>query len=583
MKNTSLKSVLALTISFFSVNSNAQQAVSFSEVNTSIDNFYFAASDIGDFDGDGDLDLIICGGIDTFNANGPTQSGCKLYRNDNGVYNEVTDFNVNPLHLGDVKFIDKDNDGDLDIVITGQNYNDITQHFLYVYENTPSGFVLSQESLGLIYSALEVVDFNNDGKQDFVLTGGGSLTGNSSHLFTNNGTFLRTNLTVPAIQNGNIKVFDFNNDNQLDVAILGIDNNGNNTFKIYQNNNGVLTMKEEFPALGFGTLNVADFNADGFLDIVASGYDDEFGNLTKVYLNEAGQTFNEILNEEGLDLASGPKNIAVGDINNDGYYDFIVAGDFDYEGTVYAYTYNPTTQDFTKAETNTGIFGLGGNSNIQLFDYDGDNHPDVLLSGFAEDENEEYVSMTKLFKNNSTAVNNAPIPPTLLNATIATESNTITFSWSGASDDKTPENGLSYFIKVGTTSGGKDIAYYAVNTKNWKLKLASLPASIYWSIESVDASLIKSVASAEKIIATLSTSENQMLKDLNVYPNPTSGIAKIDTKLEIENISIFNQIGQLVSSQKTNQIDLTNATLGIYIVKIKFKNGQTAIQKIIKK
>lgn len=582
MNTKSFKIILATTVAFLSIDSNAQ-SVSFTEVTTNLDNFYFASSDIGDFDGDGDLDIILCGGIDTFGAGGPTQSACKLYRNDNGVYTEMPDFVTNPLHLGDVKFIDQDNDGDLDIVITGQNYNDITQQMLYIYENKPTGFELKQQFPGVIYSAIEVVDFNNDGKQDFVLTGVGSLEGSFSHLFTNNGTFSRTNLPVPAVQNGNVKVFDFNNDNHLDLAILGIDYNGNNTFKIYENNNGILTLKEEFPALGYGTLNVADFNADGFLDIVLSGYDDTHGNLTKVYFNEEGNTFNEILSEEGLDLASGSKNIAIGDINNDGYYDFLVAGDYDYEGKVYAYTYNPATQDFTKVETNTGIFGLGGNSNIQLFDYDGDNHLDVLLSGFAENENENYVSMTKLFKNNATDINNAPVPPTTLNASVTTESNTITFNWSGASDDKTPENALSYFIKVGTISGGKDIAYYPVNTKNWKLKLASIPATVYWSIESVDASLTKSISSEEQVISALSIKENQLNGNLKLYPNPTNSFVNIETDLAVENSSVFNQIGQLISTQKTSKIDLSNATPGMYIVKIKFADGQTAIQKVLKK
>jgi len=68
-----------------------------------------------------------------------------------------------------------------------------------------------------------------------------------------------------------------------------------------------------------------------------------------------------------------------------------------------------------------------------------------------------------------------------------------------------------------------------------------------------------------------------------LYPNPTSGIVTIQTDWGIENINIYNQLGQLIATQKTTEIDLTNTTMGMYVVQIKFANGQTAIQKIIKK
>ncbi len=565
----------------FSAWVHAQETVNFAEIQTPIKNHYFASSDIGDFDGDGDLDIVICGGTDSFNAGGPTETSCHLYRNDNGVYTEVSDFAVNPLHLGDVKFIDQDNDGDLDIVITGQNYDNIMEQYLYVYQNTPTGFVLFQQSPGLIYSAINVADFNNDGKQDFLLTGVGSLSGNASHLFTNNGNFTASSLFVPKVQNGNLQVFDFDNDSQLDVAILGIATGGNYVFELYKNTGGTLDLHQQFPALAFGSLEIADFNADGFPDIVASGYDDDLGNVIRVYFNDSEGNFTEVLSEEGVDLASGSKNIAVADINNDGYYDFIVSGDNDnYEGIIKAFTFDVAANNFNLVTADTGIFGLGGTSNIQLFDYDGDHHPDVLSSGFAEDEAGDYVSFTKLFRNEMASVNDAPNPPTNLNAQV--QDGTITFDWSGASDDKTPENALTYYIKVGTTSGGKDIAYYKVGSKNWKLNLGTIPPAIYWSIESVDASLIKSISSEEQTLGALSVSENA-ISNFKLYPNPTSGIVSIQSNLEVENVTVYNQLGQLISTQKGTQVNLLNVPSGIYILHIDFLDGQKAIQKVIRK
>lgn len=68
-----------------------------------------------------------------------------------------------------------------------------------------------------------------------------------------------------------------------------------------------------------------------------------------------------------------------------------------------------------------------------------------------------------------------------------------------------------------------------------------------------------------------------------VYPNPSSDKINIQSDLEIESAVIYNQFGQLLLSQKTSQIDISNLATGIYILKIKFENGQTATQKIIKK
>jgi|GEM_PF-2713819 len=87
---------------------------------------------------------------------------------------------------------------------------------------------------------------------------------------------------------------------------------------------------------------------------------------------------------------------------------------------------------------------------------------------------------------------------------------------------------------------------------------------------------------------TLVVSEDLGTEDFSknnfkVYPNPTTGISNIQSDLEIENIAIYNQIGQLISNQKNTAIDLSNVVSGIYIIQIDFENGQKATKKIIKK
>lgn len=71
--------------------------------------------------------------------------------------------------------------------------------------------------------------------------------------------------------------------------------------------------------------------------------------------------------------------------------------------------------------------------------------------------------------------------------------------------------------------------------------------------------------------------------NFKLYPNPTNGIVNLLTDLEIKDVKIYNQLGQLVLIQKTSQISLSDVPNGIYIFHIDFKNGQTAKQKVIKK
>src|SRR5690606_10573796 len=86
---------------------------------------------------------------------------------------------------------------------------------------------------------------------------------------------------------------------------------------------------------------------------------------------------------------------------------------------------------------------------------------------------------------------------------------------------------------------------------------------------------------------TLNIQENLSIDDfskniLNIYPNPTTSMINIQTYSGIQNITVYNQLGQLVISQKETQIDLSDTAPGIYIVQIHFENGASATQKIIK-
>lgn len=140
------------------------------------------------------------------------------------------------------------------------------------------------------------------------------------------------------------------------------------------------------------------------------------------------------------------------------------------------------------------------------------------------------------------------------------------FNWTGTGN---PED--SYTLNIGTTNPpaqpipgvepGETITGLAVSTQ------------YFWSIDAVNCfgstpGPVWSFTTA----ASLSVDENE-LAAFSVYPNPTSGLLTIKSPKEIDNVEVFNLLGQNVSSFKgdsisNNSIDLSDLSKGLYLVKI---------------
>ena len=83
----------------------------------------------GDYDNDGDLDFFIAGAM----RNG--QSTTKIYQNIGN--DRFSDINANLVGLrrGDGQWFDFDDDGDLDLLITGRETNNTRRTILYKNDN----------------------------------------------------------------------------------------------------------------------------------------------------------------------------------------------------------------------------------------------------------------------------------------------------------------------------------------------------------------------------------------------------------------------------------------------------------------
>ena len=570
-------------ISILALSAIITKAQSFEEVSQpALQNYFYSATAVADFDNDGFQDIFFTGAIDSDGDTNVDVTSNDFYKNTNGNFSSIQNFGDNSVHLSAVKFIDFGNDGLLDVITTGLSYNDIVNYQQYRWKNTGSAFTLVDNAPGKIYGGLDVFDFNHDGKQDYAINGTQYIANvgfsQDLDLYTNNlNGFQKTEAWLPGTQNGSFKIVDLNNDNELDAVVNGFNSDYEGTFNIYINENGTLVQKSQLPPMSDSKMAFADFNGDGFLDFVVTGQDENFDSYLAVFTNDGQGNFTES-KFEGEGLSAG--NVEVGDLNNDGYYDFVVMGDDDnYDGYTNIYLYNPQLQKFEKSE-DSGLYNLGSGGTLVLFDYDNDGNLDILANGF-DWADPDLMPYTKLFRNTITVSNQKPNAPTILTAT--ENNNKINFSWSGASDDKTLENSLQYELTVGSEAGKADIAKYIVTTKSWYLDKANLPSKIFWSVKAIDASKKYSDKSQEKEFSVLAVSDSKN-EAVSIYPNPVKDVLNVKTVSKIKTHKVYNLSGQIVNAKLISDktIDFSRLEKGIYVVEILLENGKKLTQKIIK-
>lgn len=175
-----------------------------------------------DFDNDGDLDLFITHCRQGVNNPSDPRRWNRLFVNDgNNQYTDrAMDFGLhNTNQSWSADFGDIDNDGDLDLVITNHNrsmqlfLNDGTGH--YTEATTGSGLQISAAFL-----QVKFMDLDNDGFLDLITSG--NLGGSAEYYFHGNGdgTFTQMPNMLPEPASRNLHTFavgDLNRDGFIDV------------------------------------------------------------------------------------------------------------------------------------------------------------------------------------------------------------------------------------------------------------------------------------------------------------------------------------------------------------------------------
>ena len=508
-------------------------------IENAIPGLYNAKFSWGDYNNDGLMDLAVIG------QNDDIGNITKIYENKNGSFQDLNLAN-RAFRYGDVKWVDLNNDGWLDLSIIGQSGAAVVYQQLI---NNKGVFEVSTPAsvAGLKYATMTFGDYNNNGTLDMFTTGQ-DVNGNArSYLYQNDGKGnfkvdqeFNAYAAVPDMYNADARFLDYDLDGDLDLIFSGTGTSGNpqggirvntlldpkiTTNNYGQNSNNGYTYGMNL-AMSNAKLDIADMDGDGDTDIVAMGTARrQTGNTFIDYpqlLLLRNQTiesknakfgsffsYNNIYNATSIILDSVEKgDIKLVDFNNDGLVDITLAG-----RDVKA---NPVTK-FYLNEGGFGNFTLSKNANIPQYteaaiswaDANGDGSMDMVISG-----NKLVGSSTSIYLNDQGEnVNKEPTAPKNLRF-IDQGQGRILLLWDAATDDKTASANLYYNLKLGTKPGLSDLRVVQVNPANDKLLTPNTsligsnqyyielpPGVFYWSVQSVDGNYSSSkFASSQKIV-----------------------------------------------------------------------------------
>lgn len=242
-------------------------------VSAQFDDYSFVDPQISevDIDNDGDLDFFLMAGYEV----GLDARFDRIFYNENGTFTE-TDPGILAKGFGHAEWGDYDTDGDLDLLINGDgwvNSGEDDDNIYRLYKNTSGAFTeaatFSTYRQSNVGDGSRFADWDNDGDLDIILTGWNSDAGRQATAIFNNssGTFteFEGNATLPGVSESAIEVSDLDDDGDLDLIIGGYSGNQFNGEESAYNKNVSLVL--ENPTTGTNEAPSAPAN----LQAVASG------------------------------------------------------------------------------------------------------------------------------------------------------------------------------------------------------------------------------------------------------------------------------------------------------------------------
>ena len=359
--------------------------------------------DFGDFDNDGDLDVVIAVAHSDFG-----QRRNKLYRNDAGVFNEVSG---SPIISGfsstDVSrnaFLrDYDGDGWLDIWIINDSNTTGSPGADKLYLNVQSGGVFDHFRLityGVTGPACSGVSIDADLDGDFDVYVGNYPNNNQDRMFFNDSASFFTEAGgafVPPDDDYTVDIAtaDMNGDGTMDILVS---NWGSN--KLYYNNrNGLGSQDGDFRYTGSvkflgnastpeNAMEPGDFDGDGDMDIYWTNLVNAGDRILSGTVNKGDGTVTYVTHDVLPPSVTTriTRKPTVLDLNGDGRVDVVVGGHTTRPTILRNTTVNGQISfvDWTPGDAFPNN-SLHRGWHAAVFDSNGDGDPDIFLGGWTND------------------------------------------------------------------------------------------------------------------------------------------------------------------------------------------------------
>lgn len=298
--------------------------------------------------------------------------------------------------------------------------------------------------------------------------------------------------------------------------------------------------------------------------------DTDTGSTTKAFIKETG-------------LASNNKDFIIGvtGMQNEGYVDIKI----------------PANSVFSLDEGTGNLTSI----NLSFWSNHSNSQTTFLNSGFSCSkpssdgviQNIHQVNVYNTPDSNCGFTKNYFIDNGIFNSKVHTYQNTSGFD--KCIGVKVKKNGLSsYFFNAYKSNsfmsggsqidwiGGSDGATYSYNGDTYDCSYIDVPngGNFYIQVftENDDYEIVLTDIFCWDVLAN----ENfAMETNFTIYPNPSPSIFNISSSEKIENIKIFNMIGQIILETHSNVVDLSTEDAGVYLAEITI-DGKKATKRIIK-
>ncbi|MGB3463793.1 MAG: FG-GAP-like repeat-containing protein, partial [Cyclobacteriaceae bacterium] len=441
-----------------------------------------------DFNNDGLLDLFVTG---TDNLGGFENT--VLLNNGNDTFNEIS---LDVLTSVGYRFGDYNNDGFIDIAIMGRNGSGTKLTKIYQNNNGSTFTSINFGLANLSDGDLVWRDLDNDGDLDIIMTGLNTSDEPTTIAYGYNGTiYEEISIPLPMLYGGKIRASDINNDDIIELILTGytVSNDPETIIYSIDNNFNISLFTDGLDNTTINDLAIGDYNEDGFSDLIQTG---SFGTLltanAELYQNNGVNGYTKV-SSFLQDVFSSSVNF--GDMNNDGLSDIILTG-IDGGGVQYFNYYINSSPAYNFSLNATGAERIFS-GDVAIADYDNDGDLDFFQIG-----NSNVTPQSNLFESDQqlTVANIAPTIPANLSASV--DGDSVRLNWDKATDDLTGQNSLTYNIYISQENNATDIVIsplssiasgklYTTNQgntghKNFK-SINDLPEGrYYWSVQAID-------------------------------------------------------------------------------------------------